>query len=432
MINKNKLIKITSLLLLLPILCVTAKITFTAPTSTLKVSANAKIVPKTKLTITTGTLAQGKNATLEGNNYTLNNASLNQETKTNVTASTGVLNPKANTLTSQSKTAATGGVLAQKVQVSGKNATLEGYATSFSKNTIILADADTLLEYSVVSNQPSVIVLNGGTVKLFNDLKFSGTASLVGDGIVDYNDRAMWLDDTPRTFGGTILHQNADIELDGTITITGAWLFSGIGTLAGHGHELKLAEGGVIIVQPHGVLTLHNVQITGLKANNISCCGPTATVIFSDSNLCLERDFSFTTGAMGFEHDVVIRGTSILSYQSESTLTVSPCSQLRMEELHFVYAPSLADRALFVMYDQSARFFIDGITLETTTTGMRLTKGTLLIDHKNFLINVGATSLSEGFGFGDGIANDDLSFIVKPGGSIDLVSGMIDYQNVNA
>lgn len=432
MINKNKLIKVTWVLLLLPILCVTAKITFTAPTSRLKVSAKAKIVPKTKITIKTGTLAQGKNATLEGNNYTLNNASLDQESKTNITASTGVLNPRANTLTSQSKTNASGGVLTQKVQVSGKNATLEGYAKGFSKNTIILEDADTLLEYSVISNQPSEIILNGGTVKLLNDLRFCGTASLVGDGIIDYNDRAMWLDDTPRTFGGTLLHQNADIELDGTITITGAWLFSGIGTLAGHGHELKLAEGGVIIVQPHGVLTLHNVQITGLKANNISCCGSTATVIFSDSNLCLERDFSFTTGAMGCEHDVVVRGTSILSYQSESTLTVSPCSQLHMQELHFVYAPRVDDRDLFVMDDQSAEFFIDGITLETTTTGMRLTKGTLLIDHKNLLINAGATSPSEGFGFGDGIASDDLSFIVKPAGSIELVSGMIDYQNVNA
>jgi hypothetical protein len=83
------------------------------------------------------------------------------------------------------------------------------------------------------------------------------------------------------------------------------------------------------------------------------------------------------------------------------------------------------------MVDQSSRLFIDGCTLSSTTTGMRLTRGTLIADHKNFLDNAGATSISEGFAFGDGNPDHDLSIEVKPGGSLNLIAGQWDYQNSN-
>ncbi|MFA6263878.1 MAG: hypothetical protein WC630_05580 [Candidatus Babeliales bacterium] len=279
-------------------LAVIGKITFTAATSTLKVSGSAKIVPKTKLTITTGTLSQGKNAKLEGNNYTFDNGSLTQETGSKVSASTCTLNPKANTLASQKQTVSSGGKLTQKVVVSGKNASLEGFAVSFSKHTIILADADTILEYSVISNQPSEIILHGGTVKLFNDLKFSGTATLVGSGLIDYNDRALWLDDTARTFGDVLWHKGADIEMCGNITLTSDWIFTGTSSINGHGCVLDLSQGGEIVIDRDSKLFLNDVHITGLgnTAGKIILRNADSVVLASNSTFRLDDNLTTSNG----------------------------------------------------------------------------------------------------------------------------------------
>jgi hypothetical protein len=279
-------------------LAVIGKITFTAATSTLKVSGSAKIVPKTKLTITTGTLSQGKNAKLEGNNYTFDNGSLTQETGSKVSGSTCTLNPKANTISSQKQTVSSGGKLTQKVVVGGKNASLEGFAVSFSKHTIILADADTILEYSVISNQPSEIILHGGTVKLFNDLKFSGTATLVGSGVIDYNDRALWLDDTARTFGDVLWHKGADIEMCGNITLTSDWIFTGTSSINGHGCVLDLSQGGELVVDRDAKLFLNDVHITGLgnTAGKIILRNADSVVLASNSTFKLDDNLTTSNG----------------------------------------------------------------------------------------------------------------------------------------
>jgi hypothetical protein len=135
---------------------------------------------------------------------------------------------------------------------------------------------------------------------------------------------------------------------------------------------------------------------------------------------------------MAFDHDVLIRGTNTFEYESDSTATINASSQLHLDSITFEYAPTRNNHDLLAMIDQSSRLFIDGVTLESTTTGMRLTKGTLVIDHKNYLVNTGATSVSQGIIFGDGTADHDLHLEFKPGGSITQLSGVFDYQNVDA
>jgi hypothetical protein len=58
-----------------------------------------------------------------------------------------------------------------------------------------------------------------------------------------------------------------------------------------------------------------------------------------------------------------------------------------------------------------------------------------VVNGKNDLINssnIGIhASLSKGFSLGDGVAADDLTIQVQPGGSLNLLNGTLDYRNVN-
>ena len=69
--------------------------------------------------------------------------------------------------------------------------------------------------------------------------------------------------------------------------------------------------------------------------------------------------------------------------------------------------------------------------IDSSTVGLRLTIGTLKVDHINFIRNTGALLPSEGVSFGNGIVTDDLHVEMLPGGSLEVVDGFLSYENVN-
>ncbi len=232
--------------------------------------------------------------------------------------------------------------------------------------------------------------------------------------------------------GSTIIFDNQTaLMLAQSQQMLHTWNFVGNGCIFGYGNLLTIYPSNSIVVSPHSRLDIHDTSLDGLYLNNIRCSGATATVAFQNCGLLLDNDISFTTGIMEFGQDNYIRGTNLFSYESESTLTVTSNSRLVMDGITFRYAPSTNNRNLFVLLDRSAQLFIDGITLASTTTGMQLTRGTLIVDHTNQLVNDGATSMSEGFVFGNHNFNDDLTIQIKPGGSLNLISGTLDYKNAD-
>ena len=92
------------------------------------------------------------------------------------------------------------------------------------------------------------------------------------------------------------------------------------------------------------------------------------------------------------------------------------------------------------MTDRTSKIYLNGCSLYSTPTGLQLTKGTLIVDHKNYLYNQdgeingsgpAATSVSQAITFGDGNADNDLNIEIMPGGNIELMSGRLLYQNAN-
>jgi len=226
---------------------------------------------------------------------------------------------------------------------------------------------------------------------------------------------------------GTNIKLDPPQQLSTTLTFSGNTWFSGVG------NALELLPGGNLVVIPGGHLTLHDMPIIGLSGNNIRCQGNSASITFKNAQFALTSNYSFTSGKIRFEEDVIISGTNVFEYRPTNINSgIASHSTLYLDTgVTFSYAPDSTNHDLLGMTDKTSRLYLNGCTLETTTTGMRLTKGTLLINYINDMINDNASSISEGFCLGNGIADDDITIEVMAGGSLNIISGMFNYNNIN-
>ena len=121
----------------------------------------------------------------------------------------------------------------------------------------------------------------------------------------------------------------------------------------------------------------------------------------------------------------------MFTYNSLQCLKISKWATLFLRKgVTLNYDPKELDRDLIKMDDKTSILSLQGSTLKSSSAGMRLTRGTLCIDQKNEFYNDDATTLEQGFAFGNGNEEDDLTVTRFPGGSIDLKSGFLDYANV--
>ena len=95
----------------------------------------------------------------------------------------------------------------------------------------------------------------------------------------------------------------------------------------------------------------------------------------------------------------------------------------------FRYAPTRVERDLLYMKDKSSRLFLDGCTLHSTKTGMRLTRGKLLLDN-NVVFSSEGNAVSEAICFGDGTAANDLDIQVLADAQVN-VYGRLEYENTS-
>ena len=129
----------------------------------------------------------------------------------------------------------------------------------------------------------------------------------------------------------------------------------------------------------------------------------------------------------------IITGTTAFIYTSTGYSMVNGNAMLVLDKgLTFSYAPASADRDLIALQNDTSKIFFDGCSVVSSLTGMRLTRGVLCVSHNNFLHNTGAVSASQGFAFGNGSSALDLDIQIMPGASLEVVSGLLDYANVDA
>jgi WD40 repeat protein len=206
--------------------------------------------------------------------------------------------------------------------------------------------------------------------------------------------------------------------------------FKGNCTINGLGNTLYMDTGSELRVDPGASVLFENLTIDNIQGTNIRCFDSLGTITLSNVQWQQESTFTFTQGRFIFENDVVISGSQIFSYQSAQQSIIDQfCTLLLDTGMTFSYAPSSNARNLLAMVDVTSQLYLRGATLRSTTTGLQLTKGTLIIEDR-CEVQSAATVASEGIIFGDGTASNELTIKVLPESGIDVTSGFLVYNNV--
>jgi len=278
---------------------------------------------------------------------------------------------------------------------------------------------NTILLDGISMMSASSIDLSGYTLENHGDLIFSNKTIISSSGYLSPHGSAYILG------GDLILPAGVDLR------------FTTSGVLDGQGNRLIFQGDSKLTLDQFITLTLRNIKLVGVKTHgdgsaSINILRPRrAQLALENMSLCLERDFTFSSGELYIHSDVNVSGTCQFIYTSTFYARIDRSSMWKFDKnTTFSYAPQSSNRNLVNMANITSMFFLDGATLKSTTTGLQLTKGTLLVDHKNYLLNT-ATSPSEAIAFGNGTAADDLNVEVLPGGSLELTSGILDYQNAS-
>jgi WD40 repeat protein len=221
---------------------------------------------------------------------------------------------------------------------------------------------------------------------------------------------------------GTLIRLYADGALSRT------WTLSGTVILDGQGHTLLFDSNGSFSLM-HTNLHIKNVVLSGLSGQSFLCADD-GTIIFDSTKLLVANDLQWNQGGFVVQDDVTLAGTGSFSYESCATSTINSHSRLIVAPgMTLRYAPACPDKTLLVMHDKTAQIVLDSSTLYATSTGLRLTSGTMVVKNRSCLQS-GATHPGEGIEFGDGIAEHDLTLKIEPGAHLEQRGGYIEYRNV--
>ncbi|MBY0353685.1 hypothetical protein K2W90_04955 [Candidatus Babeliales bacterium] len=215
------------------------------------------------------------------------------------------------------------------------------------------------------------------------DLRTTGSLDLRGDLYLD--SKLTW------SSSGKIYGRGNTIHLGGSLSLPTDTIVEFIDNtiIDGHGHTLTLGAHAQLLLASDVSLTLKNMTIqTTRNSSNIPiirCFDQKGHVTLDNVELALADDFAFRTGRMFCFNDVRFTGTSQFIYQSVMQSYVAPKSLLTFDPgTTLYYYPSTTDKDLLQLNDKSSGIYLkgSGTTLQTTFTGMRLTKGRLWLDNK--------------------------------------------------
>lgn len=229
-----------------------------------------------------------------------------------------------------------------------------------------------------------------------------------------------------------IFGQNCTVELSNGQDLSEIWWFAGSARIKGFNNRLGISSTGQIRVMPQSTLKIEDTVLTKLYVDKIVCLNNNSSIQFQNSDLLFDSDLTWTIGSMRFSGDVTMRGVGTFQYQTSMGSTIDSGSKLTFENnIYFSYEPLSTNlRNLLVMTDSTSVLCFNNTGLVSTTTGMQLTKGTLLIDGSVFVYSY-ATSNAEAIIFGDGTPANDLLVKLMPGAGLKVFAGYLNYQNAN-
>lgn len=299
-----------------------------------------------------------------------------------------------------------------------------------------LADNTVSATYDAFFPITGTVTLNGGKFYLTQDLVMSNSAAISGGGVFwgSGGVRSLFLSSSILSLGGsgvTVGFEAINLYLGGDLSVAGSVVFSESCKITGRNHTLTLNSGGKLWIDNNSTVTLKNVKVKGVRSGSIGFYNTNGVIACDNVTFVLDANLSLTQGKLDILGDCKLTGSYAFIYQSTVPSAINTGSSLILDKgLTFSYAPTAASRTLITMTDTSSKLVLNGATLKSTTTGLQLTKGTLVIRDLSYITS-DALVLSEAIQFGDGTVANDLTIEIAPGATLDLTGGYLDYYNTD-
>jgi hypothetical protein len=297
---------------------------------------------------------------------------------------------------------------------------------------IQLQDTNAQLIWSNNGLVSSNIILNNGTLSLMGDLNLGHGISITGPGTVELNNQNLnigYIDyDQGITWSGAlafdgsigVINFNAGISLGVTWTINGDVIF------VGNGNTLDLTDGQLVVAGAHSRMEFRNLQVTGVHGSNIQLLDNTQTLIINNTDVLLDDNYTFSTGAIRWQNTASLRGqNTVFVYESQQTFTVLSNSSLALDGT-ITFSYDSVSPNLFTFQDSTAQLFLNGSTLFAGPNGLNLRVGTMQV-----LSGGGTLASDSSITLGDcfNSANDFATVISN---ALTVESGTFNYKNVLA
>lgn len=200
----------------------------------------------------------------------------------------------------------------------------------------------------------------------------------------------------------------------------------------GQGFLLDMQNTATIAVGSNATLTIKDLTINGVNLNNIRCVDGTAKLILNNVIFNLTNNYNFSAGSFTVIGDFLIKGNNkTFSYLTDQTSVISQYSSLIIDSTNtFLYGPSSNTRSLLSFQDATSQLVLQSATFATTTTGIALLKGTMLIDGISYL-TPSSSLLASPITFGNGVqSNNNMTINVLPAAQLIVSAGVVENKNV--
>ncbi len=209
-------------------------------------------------------------------------------------------------------------------------------------------------------------------------------------------------------------------------------IFSGDTTIRGRGKCLTIQPTCTLVVDTESSLLLKDITIKGVQDSNIQFMDNSSTISLQDVTWVLDDDYTFTNGHFDVLKDFEVIGSGKkITYQSEVQSTIQECGKMILDDgVTFSYDPVTESRDLLLLTFDTSELVLNGATLHSTSTGLRLTTGVLTVNQESFLSSEGSVD-SESISLGDGINTEkNLCLNILPAARLELLQGCLAYNNV--
>jgi hypothetical protein len=329
-----------------------------------------------------------------------------------------------------------------KTTIAGTDALFSGLGNisgiiTFNRNASLIWDIADIIGENDIN-------LNGCKITITQNTNATPGFTFAGTGTVELGSQTFALGTEPTEWTGNIYWDSNGgvLKFNGDVTLSGIWTFSGNILLDGQGYIIDFDETGTIILERGAQVEFSNLSLYNISRQSpIACSDNNCKIILNYTDMLLNGDYLFDIGSIYVYYDSTIGiidgldGVYTFTYASTKTSTIDTEAYFEIRPntrfsigRHDSTVTDPEQQPLVFLDPLTSKLILNGGTLHVTSSGMRLTKGTMLIKDSSD-IEVDTPKYDYGLIIGDGTLDNDFLLKIDSGAQLNIKMGTIYYQN---